>query len=333
MSGLRVFVVAGGPSSEAEVSRASARGVCDALVRAGHSPVRLELDGGLAMRLQQEPGDVVFPVAHGALGEDGCLQGLLEICGIPYVGSGVLASALAADKPAAKAQFRAAGLPVAPELVVGRGSALQERASAARRALGRAVVVKPAGGGSAIGVTRIAAEEPDTAVVAALERVFALEPVALVEPLLVGRELTCAVLELDEAGPRALPSTEILSKAGDFYDFVSKYAPGGSEHRCPAPLEPLVSDRVAQIAVGAFRALGARDLGRADLILDADGGLTLLELNTLPGMTPTSLFPEAAAVAGIAFPELCDRLVRRAFERPRWVPAAAPALPLAVALP
>lgn len=327
MSGARVAVIAGGPSSEAAVSHASARAVVDALREAGHAVTLHELDASLPARLTQGPVDVVFPVTHGALGEDGCLQGLLEVLGIPYVGSAVRGSALAADKPAAKVHFRAAGLPVADDAVVDDRRDLPARAAALRRSLGPALVVKPAGGGSAIGVVRLAAEAPDAAVVAALEGALALESSALVEALMVGRELTCGVLELDDRGPIALPPTEILSKAADWYDFRSKYAPGGSEHRCPAALAPAVTARVQEIAVGAFRALGARDLGRADLILDERGEPTLLELNTLPGMTATSLLPEAAAAAGIAFPSLCDRLVQRALGRPRRAWPEAPPMP------
>jgi len=326
VSGVRVAVIAGGPSSEAAVSRASARAVVAALESAGYTVTRHELDASLARRLTDHPPDVVFPVTHGAVGEDGCLQGLLEVLGIPYVGSGVRGSALAADKPTAKLHFRAAGLPVAADAVVEGRQDLLDKVVAVRRAVGPALVVKPAGGGSAIGVARLSAAASDAAVVAAIEAALALDPVVLVEQLRAGRELTCGVLELDEHGPVALPPTEILSRAAEWYDFRSKYAPGGSEHRCPAALDPGQTARAQEIAVGAFRALGARDLGRADLILDEHGQWVLLELNTLPGMTATSLLPEAAAAAGIAFPSLCDRLVRRALGRPRRAPP--PALPM-----
>ncbi|MBN2197496.1 MAG: D-alanine--D-alanine ligase [Polyangiaceae bacterium] len=319
MSGLRVAVVAGGPSPEAAVSRASAQAVVAALAVFGHQPTLHELDAGLAGRLAEGACDVVFPVTHGALGEDGCLQGLLEVLRLPYVGSPVRASAIAADKPTSKVHFRAAGLPVAKDVVVDSRRDLPGQAATLRQFLGSALVVKPAGGGSAIGVTRIAAHQPDAAVIAALEAALAVDTAVLVEEFVVGRELTCGVLDVEDEGPRALPPTEIASRAADFYDFTSKYAAGGSAHRCPAPLPESVTQTVGDIAVAAFRSVGARDLGRADLILGESGHLVLLELNTLPGMTATSLYPEAAAVAGIGFPELCDRLVQRAFARPRRV--------------
>jgi D-alanine-D-alanine ligase len=140
----------------------------------------------------------------------------------------------------------------------------------------------------------------------------------LVEPLIEGHEITCGVLEID-AGQSALPPTLIVSKAAEFYDFRSKYAPSGSEHVCPAPFEHAWLERIQELALGAHRALGARDLSRTDAIVGADGSVTLLEVNTLPGMTATSLFPEAARAAGFEFVELCDGLLRRAHARPRRV--------------
>jgi D-alanine-D-alanine ligase len=317
---LSVAVVAGGPSSEANVSRASASGVATALAEAGHSVRVVELDAALARALAEAPPDVVFPITHGPLGEDGCLQGLLEVLDLPYVGSGVLASALAASKPHAKLLFRAAGLAVAEELLVTRQDDLAASARRARERLGDAVVVKPASSGSAIGVTRVAGDAPLSELEGALETALALDTVALVERFAPGNEVTCGVLE-DAAGvARALPPTLIFSKAADWYDFNSRYAAGGSEHACPAPLAEGLTERVQRMAVLAHRALGARDLSRVDFVVGegaVDTAVTLLEVNTLPGMTATSLFPEAAAISGVPFPELCARLVRRAHARPR----------------
>ena len=308
---MKVAVIAGGPSSEAAVSRASASGVAAALANAGHAAEILELEPRLPQSLERERWDVVFPITHGPVGEDGCLQGLLEVLDLPYVGSGVLASALAASKPHAKVMFRAAGLPLADEALVQRGENLAEAARSVRERLGPAVVVKPGASGSAIGVSRIGADDADARMVEALEQALGLDPVALIERFVAGHEVTCGVLE-----EQALPPTLILAKAADWYDFASRYAAGGSEHRCPAPFSRELTERIQKHAVAAHRALGARDLSRVDFVV-SDDDVTLLEVNTLPGMTATSLFPEAAGVAGIPFAELCDRLVRRAAARPR----------------
>ncbi len=317
--GLAVAVVAGGPSSEAAVSRTSARAVCAALSSAGHRSTLIELDASLPTGLFGGGFDVVFPVTHGPLGEDGCLQGVLEVLGLPYVGSGVLASALGMSKPHAKVVFREANLPVAPDAFVKAGENLHEAARRVRAALGPAVVVKPASGGSAIAVGRIRQQDDDSTLVEALKSALAVDELVLVESFRTGQEVTCAVLEDEKGAPQALPPTLILPRAADWYDFESRYAAQGSEHRCPAPFAPSLTTRIQQIAVGAHRALGARDLSRADFLVGEDSDVhpvTLLEVNTLPGMTPTSLFPEAAAVAGVPFTKLCDRLVRQAHARP-----------------
>jgi D-alanine-D-alanine ligase len=319
MTVLTVAVVAGGPSAEAYVSRTSARGVVAALEKVGHRVTLLELDHDIGAHLQSSGADVVFPVTHGALGEDGCLQGLLEVLALPYVGSEVLASALAASKPHAKIQMRAAGVPVAEDALVSASDDLAGSAREIRARLGKRLVVKPASGGSAIGVHVLAAEDDDAKVVRALENVFELEPKAIVEPFVTGLEVTCGVLDAGEPEPRALPPTWIRPRAAEHYDFVSKYRAGGSEHVCPAPFAPALTSRIQASAVAAHRALGCRDLSRVDFVVnqEGEGSFVALEVNTLPGMTPVSLFPEAAQVAGIGFEALCDRLVRHAAARPR----------------
>jgi D-alanine-D-alanine ligase len=318
-SRLAVAVVQGGPCTEAEVSRASAAGVAKALEEAGHRPVRLELDAFLAESLRTGGYDVVFPVVHGAVGEDGSLQGLLEVLDIAYVGSGVLASALAMHKRIARVVFERAQLPVARGVTLrrGPGGAPDARAAAerARFEVGDALVVKPSAHGSAIGVTRLEAEAPLEDVARAIEAVWEIDDFAVVEQFARGREVTCGVLELDgHAGPLALPPTEILSPHDPFYTYTARYAPGRSVHICPASLSPALTARVQEIAVAAHVALGCRDLSRVDFIA-AEPRPTLLEVNTLPGMTGTSLYPEAAAVHGIPMPRLCDALVTRAHAR------------------
>jgi D-alanine-D-alanine ligase len=277
---------------------------------------------------------VVFPATHGAVGEDGSLQGLLEVQGLPYVGSGVLASALAMDKRTARRLFVSVGLPVAKGIALARpaegGQGAPLAAERARREVGAALVVKPSSAGSAIGVARLDESASLQDVARAIESVWALDPFALVEHFARGREVTCGVLDARAHGPAiALPPIEIVSPADPFYTYEARYAPGRSVHTCPAPLGEGVNAEVQQLALSAHLALGCRDLSRVDLIvgdLGDPGALTLLEVNTLPGMTATSLYPEAAAVAGLAFPALCDLLVRSAVER--GVPVRPPALPM-----
>jgi D-alanine-D-alanine ligase len=191
-------------------------------------------------------------------------------------------------------------------------------------------VVKPAAGGSAIGVTRVHDTDSDAALLAAVEQALELDQRVLIERFEQGLEVTCGVLD-DAAGVATpLPPTLIRSTASDWYDFTARYRAGGSQHSCPAPLPEAVFSRVQEVAVLAHRAIGARDLSRVDFVVAPEAGpagVTLLELNTLPGMTSTSLFPEAAAVSGIAFSRLCDELARRAHARPRRNPPHALPMP------
>jgi D-alanine-D-alanine ligase len=312
---LSVAVVQGGPSTEAEVSRASARGVASALAEAGHAVVRLELDAFLSESLRTGGYDVVFPVVHGAVGEDGALQGLLEVLELPYVGSGVLASALAMHKRVARVLFAQAGLPVAKGMAIERGDAR----AAAERALdevGTPLVVKPSSHGSAIGVERVELGASLDEVARALEAVWTLDDFAVVEHFARGREVTCGVLERPR--PEALPPTEIVAPGDAFYNYRARYTPGRSVHTCPAALPGAILAHIQQVAVAAHVALGCRDLSRVDFVVgdgDAPDVLTLLEVNTLPGMTATSLYPEAAAIHGLPMPRLCDALVVRAHAR------------------
>jgi D-alanine-D-alanine ligase len=258
----------------------------------------------------------VFPVVHGAVGEDGSLQGLLEILDLPYVGSGVLASALAMHKRMARLVFLQAGLPVARGLTLAREVGPARGAAERSRAeLGPAIVVKPSSHGSAIGVTRLEGDPSLDAVARAIEAVWELDEFAVVEQLAPGREVTCGVLETsDHPAAFALPPTEIQSPHDPFYTYAARYAPGRSVHVCPAALPPRLLGRVQEVAVAAHAALGCRDLSRVDFIV-GDTDVTLLEVNTLPGMTSTSLYPEAAAVHGISMQQLCDGLLTRAHAR------------------
>ncbi|MBX3187884.1 MAG: D-alanine--D-alanine ligase [Labilithrix sp.] len=321
---LSVAVVQGGPSSEAEVSRASAKSVAAALAKAGHRVVRLELDAFLAESLRSGGYEVVFPVSHGAVGEDGSLQGLLEVLELPYVGSDVLASALAMNKRIAKLLFVAAGLPVAPSVAAAKGpgpggeKSAAALAEAALRNLGDRVVVKPCSNGSAIGVARFDRGASAADLSKAIEAAWEVDDVVLVERFARGREVTCGVLERAGEAIRALPPTEIRAPNDAFYTYQARYAPGRSEHLCPAPLPAPILELVQEVAVAAHRTLGCRDLSRVDFVVDesdAEQPVTLLEVNTMPGFTDTSLYPEAAGVAGIPMPELCRGFVEAARAR------------------
>lgn len=329
MPGLSVAVVQGGPSTEAQVSRASAAAVERALREAGHRVVRLELDARLAESLRTGGFDVAFPVVHGAVGEDGSLQGLFEVLGLPYVGSGVLASAMAMHKRVARVIFERAGLPVAKGIALSRGGDARKAAEAARREVGARLVVKPSAHGSAIGVTRIEGDAPVEEVARAIDKAWAMDDVAIVEHFAKGREATCGVLEVGRTPERsegstaadaaeALPPTEILSPHDPFYTYQARYAPGRSVHVCPAQWPAHLIARVQDVAVRAHVALGCRDLSRVDFIVGDEGdpnAVTLLEINTLPGMTATSLYPEAAGKRGLSMAQLCDALVARAHSR------------------
>ncbi|HEY1960072.1 MAG TPA: D-alanine--D-alanine ligase [Polyangiaceae bacterium] len=321
---MNVAVIQGGPSSEAEVSRASAVGVAAALEEAGHRAVRIELDAALAETLRAGAFDVVFPVVHGAVGEDGSLQGLLEVLELAYVGSGVLASAVAMNKAVARVVLAAAGCPVARGCALERSGDALAAARRARQIAGAAVVVKPASSGSAIGVARLESVASDEDVARAIESAWQLDATAIVESFVKGREVTCSVLDVD--APRVLAATEIASPMDAFYTYEARYAPGRSKHACPAPLGDALTRRVHEVALAAHVALGCRDLSRADFIV-SDSEVVLLEVNTLPGMTATSLYPEAAAVAGLSVSALCDALVQNARRRGRTSRNAPFALP------
>ncbi len=307
---MNIVVVAGGPSAEADVSRRSGRAVADALRLQFSNVILAELDADIATTLAHARADVVFPALHGSYGEDGRFQGFLDVLGIPYVGSGVAASACAMDKPRAKALFRAAGLAVAPDLVVPHASGAASGARAVLAALGADVVIKPAAQGSALGVAF--ARTPE-ALEPALADSFVYGEAVLVERRVAGREVTVGVLE--DAGVQALPPIEIRTPPDAWYDYDHRYTKGLSEHVVPAEIPAAQLTRVQAMAVAAHVALGCRDLSRADFIVPDAGEPVLLEVNTLPGMTETSLYPDAARAAGWSFPALVAHLVERAFAR------------------
>ena len=306
-----VIVLQGGQSLEAAISRVSAAQVAAGLEAAGHRVARLEVDRDAPVRLAEARPDVVFPALHGPPGEDGTVQGLLDILQLPYVGGGVAASAAAMDKINAKALFRRAGLPVTDDVVALPGRAAADAAAQIIDALGDQVVIKPSGQGSAIGVARL---PKATEIAAAVADGLKLGSV-LAEPFIAGREITVGVLDLHGQAPRAFPVIEIRTAPGEWYDAVNRYQAGASEHLIPAPLPAAVNAELQRIAIAAHRALGLRDLSRADFIVSDEETIHLLEVNSLPGMTPTSLYPDGARADGLGFPELLDALVGSAIRR------------------
>jgi D-alanine-D-alanine ligase len=252
----------------------------------------------------------VFPLLHGPPGENGVFQGFLETLGVPYVGSGVGASACAMDKVISKRLFQSCGLPVARDVILHRDMFDKKTAAHVLEKLGREVVVKPGAQGSAVGVTF--ANEPRQ-LLAALEKAFQYDETALVESWIRGKEITVAILERN--GTEALPVIEVRTPPGSWYDYEHRYTPGLSEHIIPAPLPEAQYLRTQEIAKKSHESLGCRDLSRVDFVVPEEGEPILIEINTMPGMTPTSLYPDAARAAGISFEELVAFLVERAYAR------------------
>ncbi len=300
----RVAVLYGGISAEREVSLSSGEQVIAALRSAGFevTPVLVGPDLLAVLAALDPSPDVVFNALHGRFGEDGTIQGVLDWLGIPYTHSGVRASAVAMDKAAAKTVFAGAGLPVA------KGRVVSVDELEADDPLPRPYVVKPVNEGSSVGVAILRDGDNRRAEIA---RKWPFGPTAMVEEYIPGRELTVGVM-----GEQALAVTEIRAEAGVFYDYDSKYAAGGSTHQIPAAIHPETYSQALDVALAAHRALGCRGASRADFRLDegedGPGRLVLLEVNTQPGLTPTSLLPEQAAYRGIGFPELCTWMVEQA---------------------
>jgi D-alanine-D-alanine ligase len=305
---MKVAVLCGGNSAEREISRRSGRNVFAALKRKGWDVDLLEIESfdGLPQRLK--PYSAVFNILHGGVGEDGTVQLLLELMGKAYVGSGPLASALAMDKVEAKKAFQGKNLPTPPWALYQGGDVQGFLAQA--KELGFPLVLKPRREGSSVGVRIIRDEVELWENVQEMIKEF---PEFFAEKYVPGREITAAILDQGE-GPKVLPLVELRPKRA-FFDWVAKYTPGECEILCPAPLAPEEGKRAKDVALEAFLLLGCRDFARVDMRLDESGVPYLLEVNTLPGMTELSLFPRAAAAAGIPYDDLVDLLLRRALSR------------------
>jgi D-alanine-D-alanine ligase len=324
---LRVAVLAGGRSAEHDVSLSSGRAVREGLQEAGHEVlwVQIERDGAWChqgRRLSVCPGDgllgvdVVFAALHGPFGEDGSVQGLLELLDVAYVGAGVAASAVCMDKVLFKQLMSVAG--VAQVEYVGvreqRWRTAPAEVLAELAGLGLPVFVKPAHLGSSVGIAKVAANEH---LPAALEEAFAHDALVIVEALGKGLEVECGVL-----GPAFASEPGEIVFAGDWYDYAAKYTPGGMELKLPPRISASASERVKALAVQAFAYTGCEGLARVDFFVDGEDVL-VNELNTMPGFTPTSVYAKLMDASGIAYPELLDRLCRLALERHERRPSSA----------
>jgi D-alanine-D-alanine ligase len=346
---LKVAIICGGRSSEHEISCTSAGGVLRAIDRNQYEPVMIGItksgkwtlipddfdfsirgevlpviaeDGlpvamgpdGFSVNGEKIAIDIVFPLLHGPYGEDGTIQGLLEIADMPFVGSGVLASAVAMDKSFAKPIFAAAGIKVAEGFVVREGDWVKEKVkiSSEIATLGYPVFVKPARGGSSRGTTKVSsADQLDRAIAEA----HSFDPKALVENEVRGREIECAVLEIDGV-PRASVVGQIeIDPQFEFYDFQAKYLHSATSITLPAPIPEKIAREIQEQAVNAFTSLGCSGLARVDFFLTPAGEVIITELNTMPGFTATSVFPKMWEASGVSYQEVISHLLKNALRR------------------
>ena len=311
----KIAVLMGGRSLEREVSLRSGERVFRALEQLGYRPLALDVTPELVDTLRRERPDAVYIALHGKFGEDGTVQEALEFLRIPYTGPGVTASALAWDKSLSKRLFAEAGVPT-PPWVTFTADAFKEMGAASALDLvpaavgGFPVVVKPTKQGSALGLAKVDTAE---ALPEALLSALSFGDAAIVEKWVEGVELAVSVLDGPD-GPEVLPAVEMVAKSG-LFDFTAMYTRGETEYYCPARLAPEVAAEVARLARECHTLLGCRDVSRVDMVVDSGGRPWVLEVNTSPGMTETSLLPMAAASAGTEFPLLVDRLVRSALTR------------------
>jgi D-alanine-D-alanine ligase len=309
-----VAVLAGGLSHEREVSLRSGHRLAAALREAGADVREWDVDGALVDRLRSDPPDAVAIALHGGEGENGSVQAVLELLGVPFVGTPARACRSAWDKPTAKAELARAGLDtpdwVALPHTTFRALGAQTVLDAMVDRLGLPLMVKPDQGGSALGAQKVTdrADLP-----AAMVSCLAYGDTVLAERFVTGTEVAVSVVE-DGDGPRALPAVEV-DAVGGVYDYTARYTPGAATFHCPARLDTAVLDLLAETALAAHQLLGLRDVSRTDAVVDADGRVQILEVNVSPGLTETSLLPIAARAAGVELGELYSRLVERAVAR------------------
>jgi D-alanine-D-alanine ligase len=305
----RIAVLMGGQSGERDISIRSGQAVCTALLRKGYDAIALDTDSEVGVRLRDVQAEIAFIALHGPGGEDGTIQGLLETLRVPYTGSGVEACAVAMDKVVTKAVLTYHGIPVPKGLVRTK----RDRLTALPRGYGLPVVVKPVNQGSTLGIS-IVRRSRDLR--AAVDNALQYGPTVLIEEYIEGRELTVGILN-----DRALPIVEVVAPGG-FYDYAAKYTPGASVYKVPAPISQRHTKVLQTLALQAHRCLGCRGASRVDFRLDPRGRPYVLELNTIPGMTETSLLPMAAKAARISYDTLVEGILQSAMDRETALVAA-----------
>lgn len=311
---IKIALLMGGLSSEREISLKSGEAVFKALSEAGYEVDKIDVDRNIANRLIEKQYDLAFIMLHGAYGEDGTIQGLLELIGLPYTGSGVLASAIAMDKIMCKKVLMQIGLPTAPFVTVSRSEWKKDQKNQLekiKKTLKPPLVVKAPNQGSTIGIYFVWQEEE---LESAIESVFTFpEKEILVEKYIKGMEVTAPILGNEEV--MSLPLIQIISKTGAVYDFQAKYTAGMSEHIIPPQLPDTVIQMIQELACKAHLAIGCSGLSRVDFIVDSEMNPYILEINTIPGMTETSLFPDAARAIGWSYKDLCCKIIEYAGAR------------------
>lgn len=304
MKNKKIAVLMGGPSTEREVSLNTGGAILTALQEKGYQAIGIDLDPlHFVEQIKAENVDIVFNAIHGKFGEDGIVQGALELLGIPYTGSGVLASAIAMDKVISKRLFTADGIPTPRSLFFARTTDTVEVLAAVHNMFTLPIVVKASSQGSSIGVSIVT---DDSLLKAAIDEAFGYSDHIVVEEFIKGKELTVAVI--GDSTAQALPIIEIVPHSGR-YDYRSKYTKGCTDYIVPAELDKKVTEQIQSFAVKAFQLFGCRGVARVDFMMDEAQQPYVLEINTIPGMTATSLVPKSAAAAGISFSDLCEKIL------------------------
>lgn len=311
MQRIKIALLYGGTSNEREVSLRSGEAVFDALDKQKYEISKYDPQTDMQEFIKDaydKKFELVLPVLHGAIGEDGKLQGLLDIIGVKYVFSGCLAQALSMNKDKAKIIAKSAEIPVANSITIHKSD--NYNLPKIKEKLGLPLIVKPVSSGSSVGISKVTSEGE---LVTAISTAFQYGDEVLIEQFIKGREFTVAVM--GNRVPEAMPVVEILPQVSDFYDYRSKYEEGGSKHVCPAEISEELTEKIQDLAIKVFRAIGCADLARADFIMDEEENFYFIEINTIPGMTSVSLVPDSARALQIDFTTFLDKLITIALEK------------------